>query len=77
MGDNGYTFTIKDNNRDYWDRLVTEIPRKFLNEKKGKYENISIECYLKKLLEKISRLKKEDIVNLINPDYKVEVIKIR
>ena len=58
MGDNGYTFTIKDNNRDYWDRLVTEIPRKFLN-------------------EKISRLKKEDIVNLINPDYKVEVIKIR
>jgi hypothetical protein len=75
MVNDGFTFTIRDDNRTYWDKIVLAIPRRFYNERKGKYENLSIEGYLKKLLEKISSLKKEEIVNLINNDYKVEVVK--
>lgn len=74
MVNDSVAFTIKGIDRKSWDNLVNNIPRKFTNSN-GEFERLSVERYFKELIVKISKLKREEIIDIINHKSKVGIIK--
>lgn len=68
------TFTMRHIDGVAWDNLVNSIPRK-ISQSNGSTESLSIEKYFRLLIERLSKLKREDIEDIINPKSSIKITK--
>ena len=73
VNDNTTCFQVRDIDSNKWNELSNNIDRKVFNKQKKEWTSRSLEDYFRELIYKLSKLPKEEINLIVEPESKIEV----